>query len=176
MGRPKVAGESAERVVDARNAFIMTNLMRDVVKYGTAAKAMQLGRSDLAGKTGTTNDYIDAWFTGFQPSLVAVAWIGFDEPASLGAGETGSQAALPIWMAYMAKALRGVPEATFDVPEGVVTAAINPNTGLRDDAPGKVSEFFYQEYLPRTQEVREAEAAHPGDEAKVRDEIRNQLF
>ena len=97
---PKPPGVDAERVLDERNAFLMTTLMRDVVRYGTAARAMSLGRQDLAGKTGTTNDHIDAWFAGFNGRLVAVSWIGFDTPANLGPNETGSQAALPIWMAY----------------------------------------------------------------------------
>ncbi len=85
--------------------------MKDVVRRGTAARAGQaLKRSDLAGKTGTTNDYVDAWFCGYQPSLVGVAWIGFDQPKRLGNGETGGSAALPIWIGYMAKALKDVPE------------------------------------------------------------------
>jgi penicillin-binding protein 1A len=82
--KPEVAGQDAERVLDERNAFIMTSLMRDVVRYGTAARAMSLGRQDLAGKTGTTNDHVDAWFAGFQGQLVAVAWIGYDAPTNLG--------------------------------------------------------------------------------------------
>ena len=80
--KPETAGVDAERVLDERNAFLMTNLMRDVVRYGTAAKAMSLGRQDLAGKTGTTNDHIDAWFAGFNGRLAAIAWIGFDTPAN----------------------------------------------------------------------------------------------
>ena len=107
--RPETAGVDAERVLDERNAFLMTTLMRDVVRYGTAAAAMRLGRNDLAGKTGTTNDHIDAWFCGFNAGLVGVAWIGFDTPANLGPNETGSQAALPIWMGYAGKVLKGVP-------------------------------------------------------------------
>ncbi|MGH9649220.1 MAG: penicillin-binding protein 1A, partial [Terriglobales bacterium] len=99
--KPERAGEEAERVLDERNAFLMTNLMRDVVRYGTAGRAMALGRQDLAGKTGTTNDHLDAWFAGFQSSLVAISWIGFDTPTNLGPNETGGMAALPMWMAYM---------------------------------------------------------------------------
>ncbi len=96
VAKPEVAGVDAERVLDERNAFLMATLMRDVVRYGTAAKAMELHRQDLAGKTGTTNDHIDAWFAGFNGKLVAVSWIGFDTPANLGPNETGGQAALPI--------------------------------------------------------------------------------
>ena len=90
------AGEDAERLIDARNAFIMTSILQDVIRRGTATRAMQLGRHDLAGKTGTTNDFTDAWFDGFNAQLVAVAWIGFDQPRSLGKGEVGARAALPI--------------------------------------------------------------------------------
>jgi penicillin-binding protein 1A len=99
---PAIAGDTAERVIDPRNAFIMTTMMRDVVHGGTAVRAMQLGRQDLAGKTGTTNESVAAWFCGFNAAEVAVAWIGFDQPRTLGSGETGAVAALPIWMAYIA--------------------------------------------------------------------------
>jgi len=167
-----IAGQNAERVIDPRNAFIMTSLMRDVVRYGTAAKAMSLGRQDLAGKTGTTNDHIDAWFTGFQPSLVAVAWIGFDTPKEMGGGETGAQAALPIWMGYMAKALKGVPEAEFVPPEGIVSVPINPQSGLRDEKG--VPEFFYQEFMPGSHDAELG--LQPGGSDKPPEEIKNQLF
>lgn len=144
---PVRAGENAEQVIDPRNAFIMTSMMQDVVRRGTAARAMQLGRSDLAGKTGTTNDQVDAWFCGFNRSLVAVAWIGFDQPRSLGGAETGAQAALPIWMAYMGRALKGVPEEQWTPPEGVVSVRIDPATGWRV-REGGIPEWFYQENVP----------------------------
>ena len=143
---PVRAGETAERAIDARNAFIMTSMMQDVVRFGTAARAMQLGRGDLAGKTGTTNDQVDAWFCGFSPSLVAVAWMGFDQPRSLGGTETGSQAALPMWMTYMGRVLKGVPENAPVVPVGVVSVIIDPASGKRS-SEGR-AEFFYQENLP----------------------------
>ena len=104
---PAIAGDTAERVIDPRNAFIMTTMMRDVVRGGTAARAMQLGRQDLAGKTGTTNESVDAWFCGFNAAEVAVAWIGFDQPRTLGPQETGAAAALPIWMAYHGQIAQG---------------------------------------------------------------------
>src|SRR5947207_600628 len=129
---PAVAAETAERAIDPRNAFIMTTMMRDVVRAGTAARAMQLGRQDLAGKTGTTNDNVDAWFCGFNASMVAIAWIGFDQPKTLGTNETGAVAALPIWMNFMAKVLKGVPERPLQPPEGVIVARVSPETGLRD--------------------------------------------
>lgn len=138
-------------VIDPRNAFIMTSMMQDVIKYGTGAHAMQLGRVDLAGKTGTTNDQVDAWFAGFQPTLTTIAWIGYDQPKTLGRGETGAQAALPIWMGYMGKALTGVPEAAFTLPQGVVEAKIDPQTGKLVTGDGGMNEYFYQELLPKAQ-------------------------
>jgi penicillin-binding protein 1A len=136
---PPVAGESAARVVDPRNAYLMESMMQDVVRRGTATRALALNRNDLAGKTGTTNDYIDAWFCGFNPEQVAVAWIGFDQPRNLGKGETGGAAALPIWINYMRVALRGKPEIRREMPEGLL--GINPEGGGR-------LEFIYQENLP----------------------------
>jgi penicillin-binding protein 1A len=169
---PARVGEGAERVIDERNAFIMTSMLREVVRSGTAARAMKLGRNDLAGKTGTTNDFVDAWFSGFHPSLVAVAWIGFDNPRSLGKGETGANAALPIWMEYMAKALKGVPEADFRVPDGVVVARVNPDTGLLDSSGQGIPEYFYQENVPQADQGPWL----PALGARGGDEVRNQLF
>src|SRR5690349_18928147 len=144
--KPQRAGDDAERVIDARNAFIMDSIMRDVVRMGTAARAMKLGRGDLAGKTGTTNDFVDAWFCGFNPGLVAIAWIGFDQPQTLGRNETGGTAALPIWMGYMGAVLKGVPEQPLTPPNGVVAMRVNPDTGLRmADAQGGIVDYFYNE-------------------------------
>ena len=168
------AGDGAERIIDPRNAFLMTSLMQDVIRYGTATKAKSLGRSDLSGKTGTTNDFIDAWFAGYQPSIVAVTWIGFDTPRTLGKGETGGQAALPTWISYMSRALKGVPEAKLVVPAGIVAAKINPESGLRDSGPtGTLNEYFFQEFVPAEQTIVPSDtsgAAAPGEE------VRNQLF
>jgi len=146
---PLVAGENAERAIDARNAFTMFNMMQDVIRGGTGVRAMSLGRVDLAGKTGTTNDQMDAWFAGFQRHLVAVAWVGYDIPKSLGEYETGSKTALPMWMTYMATALRGEREEIPIAPAGVTAVAINPETGLRDPgAPNQMIEYFYHENVP----------------------------
>lgn len=143
------AGNDAERVIDERNAFLMTSMMQDVTRVGTAAKARQLGRSDLAGKTGTTNNHIDAWFAGFNPKQVAIAWIGYDKPQSLGGNETGGSAALPIWIKYMATALRSVPDISLNAPSGVDSVRININTGSRagEDENGTY-EYFYHEFPP----------------------------
>ncbi len=143
---PVVAGENAEQVIDVRNAFTMVNMMQDVVRQGTAVRAMQLGRHDLAGKTGTTSDSMDAWFCGFHPTIVGISWIGFDNPRSLGDKETGGGAALPMWIDYMSKVLKDVPEAVYSMPDNMVAARIN-NDGLRA-ADGELVEYFYQENLP----------------------------
>ena len=169
VNQPQVAGESAERVIDSRNAFIMSSLMRDVVRSGTATRAMRLKRNDLAGKTGTTNEFVDAWFGGFQSTLVAVAWMGFDQPKTLGRNETGGSAALPIWIDYMAAALKNVPEEPFNPPAGVMVMQIDPETGVRASAGG-ISEYFYQEF-PAPDDAAEVTGAE-----KLPDDARNQLF
>jgi penicillin-binding protein 1A len=117
---PDKAGDDALRVIDARNAYVIDSMLKDVVRYGTATRALSLKRSDLAGKTGTTNDSIDAWFAGYHPKLVGVAWIGFDKPRNLGNRETGGGLALPIWIGYMQKALPSLPVTEREVPFGVI--------------------------------------------------------
>lgn len=170
---PQRAGEGAERVIDARNAFIMTSMMNDVVRIGTAARAMRLGRRDLAGKTGTTNDFIDAWFSGFNASIAAVAWIGYDTPRTLGRNETGASAALPIWMGYMSGVLKTIPEHPLFAPEGIAAIRVDPDTGLRvTDAEPGVVDYFYQEFTPPP--TATASGPMPGD--RPPEEVRNQLF
>ena len=125
-------------------------MMRDVIQRGTGRKARVLGRTDLAGKTGTTNDQKDAWFSGFNHALVTTAWVGFDKLEPLGRGETGGRAALPIWIDYMAVALQGVEEKKQEPPEGLVTVRIDPATGLlagsgQTDA---IFETFREENVP----------------------------
>lgn len=166
---PTVAGENAERVIDVRNAYTMVNMMQDVVRHGTGIRAMQLGRDDLAGKTGTTSDFMDAWFCGFQPTVVGIAWLGFDNPHTLGERETGGGAALPMWMSYMGTVLKGVPQATYTMPDGMVAARINKN-GLRDQN-GDRTEVFYQENLPPEQGTIQQDTT-----AKPADTVRDQLF
>lgn len=149
QAKPLVAGADAPRAIDPRNAFIMTSMMQDVARIGTAAKARELGRYDLAGKTGTTNNQMDAWFAGFNPSQVAVAWIGFDQPRSLGGQETGGHAALPMWISYMAQALHGTPDQPYPVPEGVSYLKINPVTGKHvAESDDGMYEYFYNEFPP----------------------------
>jgi len=146
---PVPVGDTAQQVLDVRNAFTMVTMMQDVVRHGTGFPAMKLGRNDLAGKTGTTNDSMDAWFCGFHPTLVGVAWMGFDNPRSLGGRETGGGAALPIWMDYMGKILKNSPEIAYTMPENMVAARIN-NDGFPDEN-GEMVEYFYQENLPQEQ-------------------------
>ncbi|MCL1824965.1 MAG: penicillin-binding protein 1A [Betaproteobacteria bacterium] len=137
--KPLIVGEGAQRVIDARNAWVMTSLLQDVVRRGTAARARSLNRNDLAGKTGTTNDFVDAWFCGYNPKVVAVSWIGFPIPRNLGKGETGGTAALPIWIDYMRTALAGMPETSLPRPTGIASAKVLD--GQRED-------FYYAENKP----------------------------
>jgi penicillin-binding protein 1A len=118
---PDKAGDEAMRVIDGRNAFLVDSMLKDVIRYGTATRALSLKRVDIAGKTGTTNDSIDAWFAGYHPKLVGVAWIGFDKPRNLGNRETGGGLALPIWIGYMQKALPSLPVVERELPSGVVS-------------------------------------------------------
>ena len=166
---PVVASENAEQVIDSRNAYTMTSMLQDVVRHGTAHRAMQLGRQDLAGKTGTTNDSMDAWFCGFHPTVVGISWMGYDQPRSLGDNETGGGAALPIWMSYMDLILRGVPKAVYNMPEDMVAIPINDD-GFRDDSSARI-EYFYLENAP-------AELAKPAhdEENKPADTIKDQLL
>lgn len=163
---PEVAGENAPRTLDERNAFVMTNMMSDVVRFGTAARARSLGRNDLAGKTGTTNDANDAWFAGFHPRLVSVVWIGFDQPKSLGSNETGGAAALPVWINYMAKALRDVPEYAYPVPEGVMVQTMQTERGPRP-------EYFYSEFVQTNPELGLGASS---ESPAPLEEIKNLLF
>jgi penicillin-binding protein 1A len=120
QARPAKAGDESIRAIDARNAFLMDSLLKDVVRRGTATMALRLKRTDLAGKTGTTNDSHDAWFAGYAPKVAGVAWVGFDQPRKLGDRETGGGLALPIWVNYMGVALKGVPDAPMQPPQGIV--------------------------------------------------------
>lgn len=145
------AKRDAPKAIDGRNAFIMTSMMRDVVMKGTATKAKVLGRQDLAGKTGTTNNQIDAWFAGYNPKQVAVAWIGYDQPRSLGKDETGGKAALPMWITYMETALKGSPDIPYIQPEGVMAVKIDPYSGGAAHSYDEgINEYFYQESPPRS--------------------------
>lgn len=141
----------AERVLDPNNAWIMNSMMRDVIKIGTGRRALSLNRNDLAGKTGTTNDQKDAWFSGFNGDIVTTVWVGFDDSKPLGKRETGSSAALPMWIDYMGVALDGTPESTMERPAGLVTVKIDPSTGLLAgaDDPNAIFESFRADNVPK---------------------------
>jgi penicillin-binding protein 1A len=152
----------ADRVLSARNAYVMDSLLRDVTRIGTAARASALKRSDLAGKTGTTNDSHDAWFAGFGGGLVGVGWVGFDQPRPLGERETGGGLALPIWMGYMGEALKDRPEDIMPMPDGVVTIG---------------GEVYFSEFPPG-QGIASVglEDGLPPEEQKKADTVRDQVF
>ena len=153
LAEPRRSGDEALRVIDARNAFILDNMMQDVTRVGTAARAARLGRTDIAGKTGTTNEFVDAWFAGFQPALVGISWVGFDQPKTLGKNQTGAVVALPIWVSYMEKALKDVPEMPREMPPGVVVVPTGPFPAVPGDTR-LVPEYFYQEAVPPPEVLR----------------------
>jgi penicillin-binding protein 1A len=140
----------AERIISAANAWLMDDMMADVIKRGTGIRARALGRNDIAGKTGTTNDYTDAWFNGFNRDLVASVWVGYDQERSLGEGEEGSRTAVPIWVHFMREALRGVPDRARPLPPGLVTVRISARTGQRvaGDDSDAIYETFMEDHLP----------------------------
>ena len=159
--KPVRAGDAALRAIDGRNAFIMDSMLQDVTRYGTAGRASRIGRRDLAGKTGTTNEHVDAWFCGYSnANLVGIAWVGYDQPKNLGRNETGGLTALPIWISYMEKVLKGVPEVPRAVPTGVVSADPGGEGGATREGK-RASEFFYQENVPR-EPTGESTPATPG--------------
>ena len=119
----------APRVISAQNAYIMDDMMADVIRSGTGRRALALNRSDIAGKTGTTNEAKDTWFNGFTPNLVATVWVGYDQERPLGESEEGARTALPIWIDFMREALKGVPEQHRSMPDGLVTLRISPESG-----------------------------------------------
>lgn len=143
-------GPLAPLAISRQNAYIVADMMHDVIRRGTGVRANQLGRKDLSGKTGTTNDRRDAWFSGFNGKLVATAWVGFDQERSLGRQEEGGKTALPMWMYFMAEALRDVPESSQEMPSGLVTVKISPETGKPAAANDTTSifEVFLEDNVP----------------------------
>jgi penicillin-binding protein 1A len=144
------AGRRAPRIITAANAWLMDDLMGDVIRRGTGRRALVLGRSDISGKTGTTNESHDTWFNGFNPNLEATVWVGFDQERPLGEGEEGSSVAVPIWVRLMREGLRGLPDVPRPQPDGIVTARVDAHTGLIAP-PGDtdtVDEFFFADKLP----------------------------
>jgi penicillin-binding protein 1A len=151
-----------ERVISPQNAFIMTHLLEGVVQHGTGQRAKALGRP-VAGKTGTSSDYSDAWFIGYTPSLLAGVWVGFDDKTSLGKNETGARAALPIWISFMDRALRNTPVETRKPPEGIALVKVNLETGLPtdQDSPDTIVEAFIDSSIPWKKPNPEEEGSPP---------------
>ncbi len=148
---------AAPRAISAQNAFLIQDLMRDVIRRGTGRRALVLGRSDLSGKTGTSNDQRDAWFGGFNGDIASVVWVGYDDSLPLGPGEEGSRTALPIWIEFMRLALRGVPEHQLPMPDGIVSALIDRETGCpaRAGQRNTLFEFFREGHVPVCENVDE---------------------
>ena len=163
---PLPADQVAPRVISAQNAYLMSDMMSDVIKRGTGRRALALGRGDIAGKTGTTNEAKDTWFNGFTPNLVATVWVGFDQERPLGEAEEGARTALPIWIQFMREALRGVPERQRPMPEGLVTLRISPQTGTLVSAenPDGVPEIFMANHLPDSGSVAQGPEAQASGE------------
>lgn len=149
---PDVPENAAPRMIDPQTAWLITDILRDVAARGTAAKVRELGRTDLAGKTGTTNDETDAWFNGFQKSLVAVGWVGFDQPAPLGKGEVGGRAALPMWIDFMRVALKDVPQENLPRPPGLVSVRVDRRSGYLAGEGEGVFEVVPQDRIPEPAE------------------------
>lgn len=145
----------AEQVIDPRTAYIMTSILQDVIKRGTGRRALVLKRTDLAGKTGTTNESKDGWFSGYNSDLVTSVWVGFDQPETLGRREYGGTVALPIWIKYMGEALEGKPSHTMAEPPGIIKLRIDPENGrsASPDTPGAYYELFKNELTPSTAKV-----------------------
>lgn len=162
---------AAPRVISAGNAFLMTDMMKDVIRRGTATRARALNRRDIAGKTGTTNDRRDAWFVGFNGDLVGAAWVGFDQERPLGDNEEGGRTALPIWIYFMQTALQGAPEHTLAQPDGIVSMRIDAETGKATTRTGSgtLFEYFTYDHVPDTDDNKSA----AGESGRVNPESGN---
>lgn len=149
--------QNAPRVIEERNTYIMNSIMQDVIRIGSGRKAKALKREDIGGKTGTTNDQKDAWFSGFNPHITTSVWVGFDSPSTLGRSEVGGRAALPIWMEYMELALQFYPNEPLIQPEGLINVSVDRQSGeaVPTDSPGSVSEIFREELAPEVPLVSE---------------------
>ncbi|MCZ6718129.1 MAG: penicillin-binding protein 1A [Gammaproteobacteria bacterium] len=167
---------NADSVISPQNAWIINSMMRDVIRRGTGRRAREVGRDDLAGKTGTTNDQRDAWFSGFNTELVATAWVGFDQFQPLGDRETGAYAALPMWVKFMRSALKDISSSPLERPTGLVAVRIDPDTGELASADNSraIFEIFRSNYVPEGPANNQMPTTH-SDELGV-EEIPEQLF
>ncbi|HIG65311.1 MAG TPA: penicillin-binding protein 1A [Methyloprofundus sp.] len=173
------ASNAAPRIISPQTNFLINSLLQDVVRRGTAVKAKSLQRNDLAGKTGTTNDQKDAWFNGFTPDIVGVAWVGKDNSSSLGRWETGGKAALPMWIDFMRYALKGKVEREPIMPEGISKVLIDPETGLlaREESLTGIWEYFSDESVPtQYAPLIELESELIGEKNTTEDEVPETLF
>jgi penicillin-binding protein 1A len=161
------SSDSREHVISPQNAFIMTHLLEGVVQHGTGQRAKVLGRP-IAGKTGTSSDYTDAWFIGYTPSLLTEVWVGFDDKTTLGKDETGARAALPIWISFMGQALANTPVETFNPPPGIILRKVNIESGLpsNEDSKETIMEAFIEGSPPGEKEEREKEETSSGTQTK----------
>jgi penicillin-binding protein 1A len=162
----------APRVIEERTAFIIDSILKDVIKRGTGRRALTLNRSDIAGKTGTTNGPIDAWFSGYQQTAATTTWLGFDQNQKLGRREYGGSAALPIWIEFMEAALAGVPVENRQQPDGIVTVLIDPKTGERasSNQQDAIFEIFRKENAPSTRQVIHSESGS-GQQSTLPEEL-----
>ncbi|MDN7970723.1 penicillin-binding protein 1A [Burkholderia multivorans] len=167
--QPLIAEQNAPRAIDARNAYVMNSLLQSVAQRGTGAKTNVLKRTDLAGKTGTTNDSHDAWFAGYQHTLAAIAWIGYDNPRSLGDRETGGGLALPVWIDYMGAALKGVPDFKPTMPDGV--ESLGGELYFTDFTPGHG--FVSTVGVPQAPASQEVDDAVPHVDEQEKQDIMN---
>ena len=152
-------------------------MLRDVIRFGTGRRALQLHRKDLAGKTGTTNDQRDAWFTGFNRNVVTISWVGFDNPKPLGSHETGAIAALPMWIDFMRTALHGMEETPLEQPPGLVSMRIDAKTGQPTHAANKdaIFEYFRADRIPQATTENNA-GQTPTENSTTPENITEQLF
>jgi penicillin-binding protein 1A len=156
--------EAAPQAITPQVNFLINDIMRDVITRGTGRRALALGRSDLRGKTGTTDYSVDTWFNGFNENLVASVWVGRDDNQPLGEGEEGARTAVPIWVDYMREALRGVPEKQRSIPPGIVEVKVNANTGGTDNADlAPLFEYFREDMLPTAEGYAGGETVGPSD-------------
>ena len=167
-----LAIQPAPRILSPQTTFLMDSMLRDVIRMGTGVRARVLGRNDLAGKTGTTNDQRDAWFAGFNNEIVTIAWVGFDNPRPLGNRETGAVAALPMWVHFMREALKGTPETSLIQPPGIVSVRINEKTGRPTTAsdPDAMFEYFLEDQVP-TAETGPTETPQPTQPTDITREL-----
>jgi penicillin-binding protein 1A len=153
----------APQIIRPQVAYLLADMMKDVIRRGTGVRARSLNRDDIAGKTGTTNDHHDAWFNGFNGDLVTTVWTGFDQDRSLGDGEEGAHVAVPTWTYFMHQALAGAPKRGVPVPDGIVTVRISPESGLlaSSDNPNGIMEKFIEGNLPKSESYEGPNNANP---------------